>query len=507
MDFGTSSGDGIGRFVQRIIDSSGKVVFAGVVAALISVCSIAAYRYVRPLPVTISSAIVVTMADVEKGKYPNGAPYSPTDLRSAPVLEGVYKANDIGKYGISLATFQGYVSVESYSPAYSFMAERYRERLSNKTLTFDEKKLIEEEFRSAEASLRASGLVVNLTLPENTRIPETIASKIVADIPAKWAEIFVERLGVAKLPFLTSGTDLVNTELAAELDYPLAYDYLDDQANGLRSAISDALSVPGASTFVSPTTGTSLSDLSREFNSIYQFRIKLGLKPLIDKGLSKDPATTSLIYENAIANINRDANAQTGYAQSIQSILESFRTSSAAPLPTSAGAVAVSPVTTQIDGAFIDKIVELTSKGDGLQFEQELQREKLQRQNDKVLLEEQRSRYSDRLSAIRQGLAEKINDTTLEKKYVEGFAAAVNDLNSIWKQTAEIGSELGLSKLNADKSLYRLSELPDSRKVAKPPLFGTISLLLLIATTVIALLMACAYFAFWPEFRRRLRAP
>jgi hypothetical protein len=488
------------RFLKRVLSAWHKILLTGAIAGATALIAYSGYRYLSPLPVTYSNAIVVTMAEVEKGIYPNGAAYSATDLRSAPVLEAVYHANGIDKYGVSLSTFQGYVSVESYSPSYSFLVDRYRERLSNKTLTFDEKKSIEDEFKSAESSLKASGLVVNMTLPENTPIPATVARKTVVDIPAKWAEIFVGRLGVANLPLLASGTNLVDEKLASELDYPLAYDYLDGQAESLRSSINDALSVPGASTFLSEETGKSLADLSREFRSVYRYRIQLGLKPLIDKGLSKDPLTTSLIYENAIANIDRDANAQTGYADSIQTILESFRTNASSGSPAVPGGV--SPVTTQIDGAFVDKIVELTSKGEGLEFEKELQKEKLQRQNDKVSLAEQKSRYADRLAAIQSGQAQGAIRPGLEKKFVEGFANAINDLNQLWKETFVIASELGVSKLNSDKSLYRVSELPNSRKTVNPPLLEKLAILFAMALTLAAMILAGLYFALRPEIER-----
>ena len=108
----TQPADGFGeRFFQRIAVAWPKILLAGFVAGATSLVAFTGYRYFTPMPVTFSNAIVVTMADVEKGRYPNGSPYSATDLRSAPVLESVYSANQVDKYGVNLATFQGYVSV------------------------------------------------------------------------------------------------------------------------------------------------------------------------------------------------------------------------------------------------------------------------------------------------------------------------------------------------------------------------------------------------------------
>lgn len=458
-----------------------------------------AKELVQPLPVSYSSAVVVTMNGVEEGKYPNGSPYSVTDLRSAAVLEEVHRINKLQDYGINLAEFGGMVSVASYSPAYSVLVDRYRQRLSDTEITFEERKQIEAEFQQSINSLNSSGLIVTFTVQQNRQLPVQIGTKVADDIPSTWADVFTKRLGVANLPILVSGSPLVNEGLAAKLDYPLGFDYLRQQADVIIIQIGSLNGVPGIGTFIS-TKSKSLEDVSRDFAAFQTFQLDLGLKPIVDLGLSKDVALTSLVYENRIRALSRDAATQSEYSTKVAGVLNSIGAPATGPTATTEGGPTAN-FSTQIDGAFVDKIVQLSEKSSVLDFEKELQLQRLGFENQTVSISDARTRLTERLSALQQTTLSGVEKQRLEKQFVAGYAEAIVELNEIWGQLVDLSSEFSASRLNYDKTLYRLSSLPGDVRISKAAVADRRSLLLLAAAAVIGAFLG----AFLCLARRQLK--
>jgi hypothetical protein len=453
-------------------------VLAGALA-LLAAAALALFAKVltQPMPVSYSSAVVVTMNGVETGTYPNGAPYSVTDLRSAAVLEEVHRINKLQDYGINIADFSGMVSVAPYSPAYSVLVDRYRQRLSDKEITFEERKAIEAEFKQSINSLNSSGLIVTITIPQSLHIPDQLGVKIADDIPSVWADVFTKRLGVANVPILVSGSPLIDEALAARLDYPLGYDYLYQQAAFARLQIKSLSDFPGISTFIS-SKKKSLADISRDFEAFQTFHMNLGLKPLVDLGLSKNASFTSLIYDNRIKSLDRDAITQSEFSTKVEGILNSLGATPGTPVAGGEG-VPSANLSAQIDGAFVDKIVELSQKGSGLEFATDLQKQRLAYENEAVSIADTRARLNERLTALRQTSLQGIEKQNLEKQFVGGYAVAITELNAIWSQLVDLSSEFSASRLNYDKTIFRLSSLPNDLRISRAALADTRSMMLL----------------------------
>jgi hypothetical protein len=152
--------------------------------------------------------------------------------------------------------------------------------------------------------------------------------------------------------------------------------------------------------------------------------------------------------------------------------LGDFRIKNSTPAASSAAGSGVVTSSGQFDGAFIDKIVELSKQGDGLVFEQELLKQKLDFENANVDISDRRSRMLERLQFMNGGLLAGDIRTALEKKFVLGLEQTVSDLNQLWKDSSAFMADLNNKRLNFDKSLYRLSEIPLTLRMEKSTLFG-----------------------------------
>jgi hypothetical protein len=486
----------IGELVRFVYSALPHMLTGAIILGGLAFAYLLVQRIAVPPVSTYRTALIVTMNNATPGKYPNGADFALTDLRSPVVLDEVYRANKLADYHVSLAGFSDMVGIETFSPAYDSLTTRYHARLDNKTLTFEERKAIEDEFKQALDALKSKGILVTLSVPEASKMPDMVAQKIVNDIPAKWATVFIDRLGVANMPVPVSGEDVVDTKLIKELDYPLVYDYLVKQAETIGQQLALINDIPGSSSFVSSSSGKSIADLRRELDSVDQFRLRLGLKPIVDQGLSREAAVTSLIYANLIGSLDKDAAQQVEYSKRVSSVLYDFRankdTQQSASGAASPGGSSTSGA--QFDGAFIDKIIGLSKQGAGLEFEQDLLKKKLAFENAGVDFADRKSRLFERIQSMNRGDLVGDVQIALEKKFVAGMDRTVADLNRLWTESNGFMNDLNNKRLNFDKSLYQLNELPSSMKMEKSGLLTTRALVIFMAAVVFGLLAGLGYF-------------
>jgi hypothetical protein len=483
----------VGDVVRTVWQTRREMIWGAASLVALSLAYLFLQRAAIPPTVAFRTGITVTMNSSEPGKYPNGSSFAATDLRSPVVLDEVFRANSLSDYGLDLGRFSDMVSVEAYSPVFDSLTDRFRTRLENKTLSFEERKAVEDEFKSAIDGLQGKGILVTLSVPESSKLPEVVAQKVVDDIPAKWAGIYVDKLGVANLPVPVSGSSIVDQSLVDDLDYPLMYDYLMDQTEKLAAQIAAIQALPGAISFVSSESGKSISDLRRELEGIDNFRLRLGLKPIVDQGLSREPLVTSVIYQNQIKSLEKDAAAQSAYSQRVSTVIGDFRSSK--PGQTGVGETPTASVSSgaQFDGAFVDKIVELSKRGDGIAFEQGLLEKKLEYENANVKLNDRRERIVERLNAINQGALAGEVRLQLEAKFRSASEKAATDLNSLWKNSNVFLAELNNKRLNFDKSLYRSNELAGNFKIDRPRLLNTRFIVVVLSALFAGLLLGSLF--------------
>lgn len=496
--------------IRLVTDGTPKILLGLAVGAALSFSAIALWRNELPPFATYRSGITVTMPSAADGKYPNGSAFAISDLRSPIVLEEVYRANNLSKYGLKLEDFIGMISVSPYSPAYDSVVERFQGRLTNKALTFEERQAIEDEFRNTIRSLTAGGAIVALSLPDSGVIPASLAAKIVDDIPAKWAEIYIGRLGVANLPLPASGTTIVDAGLIGELDYPLAYDYLTSRIGIVLEQIKNLKDYSGTVTFISEKTGKSIDDIQRDLTSLSEYRVTLGLRPFVDRGLSRDPATTLAIYDNVAKTLEQDTASQLAYSEKLSTVLDEYGArSNAISGQTDGSAGNVQPGVNSgmitlgqpIDSSLIDKVIRLSNRQIEFEFEKGLLERKLDFENTGISFNERKLRTIERRNAILNGSLAGEERIMAEAKFTKGMTRAINDVNQIWSDVLLMTDELNLKRYNNDKVLYQLSNLSAKTRIEKPSVFSMNNLLLALVITLVGGAIGLLH-ALWRNFIR-----
>jgi hypothetical protein len=105
----------------------------GVSLALVCVlyaCAVLAYRIKSPEERVASVQFRLLFEGAAQDQYPNGIPFSPTDIAGAPVVTEVFKANDLQRFG-SYEYFKQALYVQQASPELYNLASEYQAKLAD----------------------------------------------------------------------------------------------------------------------------------------------------------------------------------------------------------------------------------------------------------------------------------------------------------------------------------------------------------------------------------------
>lgn len=446
------------------------VIVAAVAGLLLALAALFALRTVGPAEISYNSAIVVTFPDRESGKYPNGVAYSPTDLLSPAVLSEVHDRNRLDDAGVPLTAFTSYVTVSPYSPLADSLVARYRQRLSDRNASFEERRAIEADFGEQLAALSRNGVLITLQLPVTSSITADMAQKILADIPAVWSDIYVNRLGVVTFGVPVSGSTLVDRTLLGSLDYPLQFDYIEGQIEKASVRVNQVSALPGADTALSTESGKSVSDLRRDLDALGEFVVARVLEPIINQGISRTPEQTALSYRQSISQLRLKQQSSEARARAVAGVLKDVDSQAGQVAATGAQqpTIGAAPTMTQIDGSLVDRIIALSSQGSEFGYRRELLGDKLTIENTGIDVSDSIARISARIQAI-EALA---TSGALAQDSVEVFEGGVQmvatTLDTIWDETNSLHRQLGAEQLNPDKLLYRPMALEEDKRISQP---------------------------------------
>jgi hypothetical protein len=130
-----------------------------------------------------------------EGKYPNGTPFSSSEIVATPVLDQVYKANDLQRY-MDFTSFKESLCALESNADLELLSYEYQTKLSDTKLTPVDRARIEAEFRKKLESLKSAEFSLNLRRSERMKkLPGALVTKILDDTLSEWARQAREQKG------------------------------------------------------------------------------------------------------------------------------------------------------------------------------------------------------------------------------------------------------------------------------------------------------------------------
>ena len=199
-----------------------------------------------PVHKTVTLPFRLDFEGVDRGEYPNGMKFSSAEIVSTPILAKVFEANDLEQY-LTLQEFSDAIFILESNPSIQLLDQEYQARLSDTKMPLIDRQLLEEEYRAKREALKVADFSLNLLRHETAgSIPGGLASKVLTDILATWAENADQRKGALKYRTAVYSRNFVRKDVIEAEDYIVGVDILRSKINQLLDNIKNVSQIPGA---------------------------------------------------------------------------------------------------------------------------------------------------------------------------------------------------------------------------------------------------------------------
>lgn len=416
--------------VKQFVDSKQTSLRFYLLAAAILVAAVFLVRLIMAPPMSTYSEIVAfTFPQSEKGKYPNGAPFSINDLTSRNVLETVWKENNLESQGLSLRKFSDAIAIVPFADNEQFIRAKYQGMLARKNLSTTDISAMERDYRLELETQSKKTAILTLTLPFSSSISGSLAKKVVSDIPKAWSKQAIQQLGVVSIPIAEN--ESVKDEIIKKGSPFQIVDYFYKSSDSLNLALSRIASYPGGDTLKDPETGLGIEDLKRrvadlnrywilDFDNYVQQRnqpsdidirsAEIRLKELQDKKL--EYLSEAKTYKASL--LDYDSIRQSTNGQDVS--LRSQQNGSGV----------------QIQGDAVQKLIDLGTQNKDSEFRQDLVKKRVDAELKANAMDQEILRLDRRIAAAKRG-AQK---SSVDPEKMQFFT------NEIWAQLISISDSI-----------------------------------------------------------------
>jgi hypothetical protein len=413
----SDDGMSIGEMFSRVgawVDRHYRILrFLFIAAIALVIAAACVLLLVKPPRVTYATVISYNFPQAERGFYPNGAPFSVTDVVSAKVLEAVWTKNQLGDLGLPLNRFVDSVSIVQYAQNEEFIREKYRAMLQRKNLSQTDVAAIEKDFSDELNAASRKQSRLTMTLPFRSQISGDIAAKVLADIPRTWSTIAINDLGVSAVPGLL--TEGINQEFVKSAHPFQVSDYFFKSVSVFSEALRTISSFPGGDTLRDPKTGLGVDDLRQRLSDLSRYSLQS-----FDDTLQESTRIPEGQIRSAERSLRELKNQQEEFLTQARVHRQALVDYDAirlqeSRLPSQADPRAVQQSNTlQLQGDSIQRLINLGSQNKDAEFRQELTKKRVEAEIVAASLESQIDRLKRRIDSARKSSAK--SDASADKE-------------------------------------------------------------------------------------------
>jgi hypothetical protein len=232
--------------IIRIISGYLRMLWiAAVVAASVALVLAGLYYFRQPVRSVATLWFRPSFEGADKGLYPNGIPFAPTDILAPSVLEQVYDKNGL-QQECPRDVFRSSFYVEIGSLEYESLETDYRARLADTRLSIVDRDRLIEEYKERRAMLKPA-FKLNFTRGRACKaLLEPAMFKALADVLMTWAQEAEEKRGVLKMRVPVLGPQVLDVEPIHDNMPIVRADLIRRAMRRVISNIQEVENVPGA---------------------------------------------------------------------------------------------------------------------------------------------------------------------------------------------------------------------------------------------------------------------
>ena len=364
-------------------------VLATVVVGLLTVAAMALVVALPPVDRSVVMNLTPTFPGAREGRYPNRAPFSPQDLVSTSVVDPIWRSQGL-ESRIDLPTLLRNLQVRTGGTDVDLVLSDYQQKLSNSKLTAAERTTLESELSARLKSVTSGTLILSLDVPDRS-LSDAEAIALLSALPVEWARAS-DAAGARAYDFpLPNGQELQASaerikEGASAGDVVMHAERMKEFMDSLATSVTEMSKLPG-SDGVKDRRGASVVDLGQEVTSIRRNMVIPFYIDTLEQARLRDPKGYSSIRATRRKLLESELTAATERARVIRTAFEDYAAETrmvrnpAVPGvddPRQAGILA------NVDGTFIDRVIEQAVKSRDVEYRRELTDRRLQAELDVV---------------------------------------------------------------------------------------------------------------------------
>jgi hypothetical protein len=435
-----------------------------------------ALAYLRsPNQVTAQVGFRLLFDGADKGQYPNGSPFGPSDITSIPVLEEVYKANNLDPFG-PFQNFKGALFVRQANRQLELLEEQFRARLADTKLTPLDRQRVERDFEAQRKGLSNADFELVFIRSERFRqMPTELAEKVLYDILSTYAIDADQKRGALKYRVMVPTRNILRKDLIDEEDYIVSLDIVRNTILKIQAAAAAIYAIPGAKVLRIGPKRLALTDIQSNLDDLVRFRVNPIIGLVRSSGVTKNAAVTIQYLRNQLFAVNLDREAARRkvevYADSLRRYVSDRPGAYAEGTGTgSAGAGNIPALIPQLGDSFFDRLIQLGTKGDDTVFRQELINKATDVGIALTSLEKEAAYYQDLLQVLERPSAsdQKQFLALFQTKYPRIFdelLEAIDNINLFYETLSQqnLNPTTLLVEITAPASVHSESGLDRSR--------------------------------------------
>jgi hypothetical protein len=440
--------------------------FVSVTAAvgLLAAGAFLAGRALPPVDVVTTMDLTPTFPGAREGRYPNKAPYSPQDIVANAVVEPIWRSQGL-EDSVPLAQVCRNLQVVSGGREVDQVRTEYVQKLSNSKLTAAERGALEAEFAAKMKAMNAASLTISLSGLDGVLSTDQM-TRLLAAIPVEWARATDAMGGNAYDYPIPLGSELRSSGKAlagggAASVAVVHAERLKEFTDALQKSI-DAMALLPGSAGVKDATGASVIDLSQELTSARRNLVIPAYLDTLAQARKNDPSgytairsTRQKLLESELESAKERARvlreAFTAYADETRMTRRTIDARS--DDPSRAGVLA------NVDGTFIDRVIEQAVKSRDVEYRRELTDRSVQAELDVV----NKSAESQFEAWLEETVQARTIDAAAAAQTAERLQSLTERLAGYSERARAIMAALAARNLNPASAMFRIDLAPSVR--------------------------------------------
>ena len=423
-------------------------------------------RAVLPASTTFISQFHFTFPTAETGRYPNGVSFSINEILDPAILDVVYEQLEIEKYCIERERFYGGFSIRPFATTGLETAERFRQQLLDRRLSFAERERVEQQLRNQLEVASRGAAELSFLVRSRVALPVEVGRAIVQKVPFEWARQVIEKKGVLRIAGFSGVDNVIPLASIEQLPLPLRIVAVLQASRLLDGRIGELSSTPGVLTVRDAVSGKSIRDIGRDIRDLELYRLNPLRATLVGSRFDDSGITLAQVIEQRILDIDLAIADATAQAAAVGDMLSEYVQASTGLKgiavdkrglgPPAANADAVP----QVGDSFIDRIITLTRRDRDIDQAQEaLLSSRVLAQLDfngrAIALRGEQSRWKELLADARADRADRKElDDAARARIVEAIGQAGNEANAMWAAISRIEKEFAANRTGRTAEIY-----------------------------------------------------